>query len=364
VAVALVAGGLLRVSGGIGGRLPPLPPPVEPPPPTTVTQFTLPARIPPLRGEGVAGTHLYLGGGRRAAVVDLARGAVRSLRVPGGGRVASVSTHGSTVVFVRSRTVSVLPARATDPVTIGQAQTVLPSSDPAMLWLVRPDYSFTRPAWLLEPVGVSGVPRREPYRLSDELRPVAVVDGDAAVVVDDGRGLAVHDLRPAPRLDLGRRRLVWPGATFVDSVGSLVAWVDQGGELRVTDLDTGAERTVRRPPGVLGWIPSAGSTANACCQRFGAFSPGGSLLAVTLRKGHGRDAIGLVRTSTLAVTEVEGSSGALAATCLPCFDWSEGGGWLLFTLGQPSRLGAYQLGGRARPVDLPAFPIAVSFAVR
>jgi len=362
--VAMAVVGLLRVTGEFGG-LPPPPVPIRvEPPPTTAVQER-PPRIAPVVDEDLIEADLYVADGRRVLVVDIVGRSVRSLPVPGTGRLTSALRHGSTVVFRSAGTVSVLPDGADELLPIGAADDVLPSSGPLRLWLARQSPGSGRPAWEITPVQLDGEPLRDQaIRVVPGQRPLAVMAGDTAVLTTDGSGLLVYDLPPSGRA-LGRPRVAWPGASFVDSLASMVALVDGRGELRITDLNSGVSRTVQRPSDVARWAPSAGMGADRCCRRLGAFSPDGGTLAITVENRSGEDSISVVYTTNLVVRAVPRSSGVTGASCLPCFDWLPSGGWLLFARDEPLRLSAYRLGHRwANPLRVQASSGRLSFALR
>ena len=68
--------------------------------------------------------------------------------------------------------------------------------------------------------------------------------------------------------------------TFADVTASLVAYVDDRGDLRLRDLATRRDRVVR-PIGMPSWFPLGRPVAGAgCCDQFGAFSADGRRLAI------------------------------------------------------------------------------------
>jgi hypothetical protein len=185
--------------------------------------------------------------------------------------------------------------------------------------------------------------------LPHDAEPVAMVDG--GVLVRDLRtGLAVRDLAGRERQRLGT------DLTLVDATASLVAYVDDRGDLRLRDLVTRRDRVVR-PIAMPGWSPLGRPVAGAgCCDQFGAFSADGRRLAVYVQlRRPDQPGLAVVDVGRAEARPVPGSEAATPFGCQPCLGWSVDGWLFFFSGGPPPDVVTAWRPGRptASPLDLP-----------
>jgi hypothetical protein len=201
------------------------------------------------------------------------------------------------------------------------------------------------------PIGMAGptsVLRQGRYLVVRVAEPMAMVDG--GVLVRDLRmGLAVRDLAGWERQRLGI------DLTFVDATASLVAYIDDRGDLHLRNLATRRDRVVR-PTGMPNWFPLGQPVAGAgCCDQFGAFSANGRRLAIYVQlRRPAQLGLAVVDVGRAEARPVPGSQAATPFGCQPCLGWSEDG-WLFFFSGgsPPDMVAAWRPGWRtANPLDL------------
>jgi hypothetical protein len=330
-------------------------------PPATVrvpaaTPVAAPAARPAPLAEAT-GASLYLGGDDGLLLVDVDRGSVRRVALPGTATGADGGLVGrdGTVVAVRGGVAYAATGRAgRPPVPLGPAAYAVASASRGRVWLVEetgdPDRWFRvrEVAVGRSPAAggaAGGVVARGVLPLGR--RPVAGAPGGLLVqLVGPGGGLAVWDPRTGR---LGRRLAAGTPLKVVAASGRTVAWVERSA-LHLGDLASGRARVVPVPPGADGFAAP------------GAFSPDGRTLAAFTSVGFStRPALALVAVDRAAAVRVPGSEGALADGCTPCVAWSPAGDWVFFSrLGPGFGVGAYRP-GRARAVavqvDVPfAFP--------
>jgi hypothetical protein len=298
--LAMLTGLLLARWGLAGGLSRPLILATPASPPAAEAPVT--PGMPELRGR-----LLYLGGDQ-LLVADAGGGPLRSLRMRVAGRTSVLRQGRYLVVRVAEQLQEgpVFSVATSGPGTVtplGNALEVLPSPRPDRVWLLGRRARSPQQTFTLQEVELATGRRLASLALPHDAEPVAMVDG--GVLVRDLRaGLAVRD--PAER----ERQRLGTDLTLVDATASLVAYVDDRGDLRLRNLATRRDRAVR-PIGMPGWFPLERPVAGAgCCDPFG---------------------------------------------CQPCLGWSIDG-WLFFFSGgpPPDLVTAWQPGRpTARPLDLP-----------
>jgi hypothetical protein len=174
---------------------------------------------------------------------------------------------------------------------------------------------------------------------------------DGGIVVRDLRGgLTVRDLAGRERQRLGT------DLTFVDATASLVAYVDDRGDLRLRDLATRRDRVVR-PTGMPSWFPLGRPVAGAgCCDQFGAFSADGRNLAIYMQlRRPAQPGLAVVDVGRAEARPLPGSQAATPFGCQPCLGWSVDGWLFFFSGGPPPDVVTAWRPGRptASPLDLP-----------
>ena len=239
--LAMLAG-LMLARGLAGGLSRPLVPATPTPPPAAGAAAT--PGMPELRGR-----LLYLGGGQ-LLVADAGGGPPRPLRM----RVAGRTSGARAVTCVCASPSSSRRGRCFRWRPAGQGR----SRRSAALWRCCPPRGPTgsgcstggprspQRTFTLQEVELATGRRLATVALPHDAEPVAM---DGGVLVRDLRtGLAVRDLAGRERQRLGT------DLTFVDATASLVAYVDDRGDLRLRDLATRRDRVVR-PIGMPGWFP-------------------------------------------------------------------------------------------------------------
>jgi hypothetical protein len=325
------------------------PPPAEPPPaPAVAVAATRPQPL-----AEATGASLFLNADDGLLRVDLDRGRVRRVPLPGGATAGDngLVERDGVVVAVRGgiayRTGGPAGLAATP---LGPASYAFASARPGRVWLVEETGDPARWFRVREialgpaPAGPGPAPARA---LPLERRPVAATPGGLLVnLVGPGGGLATWDPRTG-RLE--RRLAADTPLAAVAASGPAVAWVE-GSALHLGDLASGRARVVAPPPGTDGFAAA------------GAFSPDGRTLAAVTQAGFStRPALALVAVDRAGATRVAGSEGALSDRCSPCVAWAPDGDWVFFgRLGPGFAVGAYRLGRPQAvtvPVDVPgAFP--------
>jgi putative transposase len=233
---------------------------------------------------------------------------------------------------------------------LGSALEVLPSPRPDRVWLLDRRARSPQRTFALQEVELATGRRLATVALPHDAEPVAMVDG--GVLVRDLRaGLAVRDLASG----LERQRL-GTDLTFVDATASLVAYVDDRGDLRLRDLATRRDRVVR-PIGMPGWFPLGRPVAGAgCCDQFGAFSADGRRLAVYVQlRRPAQPGLAVVDVGRAEARPLPGSQAATPFGCQPCLGWSIDGWLFFFSGGPPPDVVTAWRPGRptASPLDLP-----------
>jgi hypothetical protein len=344
--LALLAGLMLARWGLAGGLSRPLVPATPTPSPAAGAAAT--PGMPELRGR-----LLYLGGGQ-PLVADAGGGPLRPLRMSVAGRTSVLRQGRYLVVRVAEQLQKgpVFSVSTSGPGTVtplGSALEVLPSPRPDRVWLLGRRARSPQRTFTLQEVELASGRRLASLALPHDAEPVAMVDG--GVLVRDLRtGLAVRDLAGRERQRLGT------DLTFVDATASLVAYVDDRGDLRLRDLATRRDRVVR-PIGMPGWFPLGRPVAGAgCCDQFGAFSADGRRLAVYVQlRRPAQPGLALVDVGRAEAQPVPGSQAATPFGCQPCLGWSVDG-WLFFFSGgpPPEVVTAWRPGQpTASPLDLP-----------
>jgi hypothetical protein len=279
---------------------------------------------------GLRGTALYFGG-RQVLVADAGSATVGAIQAPGAGRVRVLRQGEFVVMFSRDGGVAVQRADGRSKLTLVRedAIDVLPSPDLRRVWVVTHDDGTPQRAYGLHEIDLAAARQVRLWTLPYDTEPVAVVPG-GVLVRDLQDSFEVRDPRGRRVKALGRE------LTFLDSHGSLVAYVDDR-LLHLRDLATGSDRTLLPPAGARSWfalgppLPGMG-----CCQQLGAFSPDGSTLAVyTGLTGPGAPGLSLVDVATGRAKVLPGSEGATPVACQPCLGWSHNG-WLFFFNGGPA----------------------------
>jgi hypothetical protein len=323
--LAMLVGLLLARWGLAGGLSRPLIPATSTSPPAAAALATL--GMPELRGR-----LLYLGGDQ-LLVADAGGGSLRRLRIGVAGRTSVLRQGRYLVVRVAEQLQDgpVFSVATSGPGTVtplGSALEVLPSPRPDRVWLLGRRARSTQRTFTLQEVELATGRRLASLALPHDAEPVAMVDG--GVLVRDLRtGLAVRDLAGRERQRLGT------DLTLVDATASLVAYVDDRGDLRLRDLATRRDRVVR-PIGMPGWFPLGRPVAGAgCCDQFGAFSADGRRLAVYVQlRRPAQPGLAVVDVGRAEARPVPGSQAATPFGCQPCLGWSVDG-WLFFFSGGP-----------------------------
>jgi hypothetical protein len=325
--------------------------------PATAAPVAVAATRPVLLAEAT-GTSLFLDGDDGLLRVDLDRGRVRRVALPGGAAAGDrgLVERDGVVVAVRGGFAYAAAGRDDLPATpLGPASYALASARPGRVWLVQetgdPGRWFRVREVALAPspatpaAGWSRAASPSPASpgargtLPLGRRPVAGTAGGLLVhVVGPAGGLAVWDPRTGR---LGRRLAAGTPLAVVAARGRAVAWVE-GSALHLGDLASGRDRVVPPPPGSDGFAAP------------GAFSPDGRTLAAITRVGFStRPALALVAVERAAAVRVTGSEGALSDRCSPCLAWAPAGDWVFFSrLGPGFAVGAYRL-GRPQAVTVP-----------
>jgi len=131
------------------------------------------------------------------------------------------------------------------------------------------------------------------------------------------------------------------GPIPVATRGDLVAWCAQGcPELHLTNTATGADAVVR-----------PGSSFAFEETQDGAFSPGGSLLAVPVAASDGHRRVALVDMKQGTARLIAGSE---LASDYPALAWLPSGDWLVLSAGDGRLLAARAAGGPATTLDVRA----------
>jgi hypothetical protein len=345
--LAMLAGLMLARWGLAGGLSKPLVPAMPTHPPAAGAAPA--AGLPELRG------HLMYLGGRQPLVADAGGGPLRPLRMKVAGRISVLRQGRYLVVRVAKQLqegpVLALATGGSGAATLlGSALEVLPSPRPDRVWLLDRRARSPQRTFALQEVELATGRRLATVALPHDAEPVAMVDG--GVLVRDLRaGLAVRDLASG----LERQRL-GTDLTFVDATASLVAYVDDRGDLRLRDLATRRDRVVR-PTGMPSWFPLGRPVAGGgCCDQFGAFSADGRRLAVYVQlRRPGQPGLAVVDVGRAEARPVPGSQAASPFGCQPCLGWSVDG-WLFFFSGgpPPDVVTAWRPGWpTASPLDLP-----------
>ena len=346
--LAMLAGLMLARWGLAGGLSRPLIPATPFPPPAAGAGPA--AGIPELRGHP-----LYLGG-RQPLVADAGGGPLRPLRMGVAGRTSVLRQGRYLVVRVAEQLeegpVLALaiggPGAAATP--LGSALEVLPSPRPDRVWLLDRRARSPQRAFALQEVELATGRRLASVALPHDAEPVAMVD-DGVLVRDLRAGLAVRDLASGRE-----RQRLGTDLTFVDATASLVAYVDDRGDLRLRDLATRRDRVVR-PIGMPDWFPLGRPVAGAgCCDQFGAFSADGRRLAVYVQlRRPAQPGLAVVDVGRAEAQPVPGSQAATPFGCQPCLGWSVDGWLFFFSGGPPPHVVTAWRPGRptASPLDLP-----------
>jgi hypothetical protein len=345
--LAMPAGLMLARWGLAGGLFKPLIPAMPTHPPAAGAAPT--AGLPELHG------HLMYLGGRQPLVADAGGGPLRPLRMQVAGRTSVLRQGRYLVVRVAEQLqegpVLALATGGSGAATpLGSALEVLPSLRPDRVWLLDRRARSPQRTFALQEVELTTGSRLATVALPHDAEPVAMVDG--GVLVRDLRaGLAVRDLASG----LERQRL-GTDLTFVDATASLVAYVDDRGDLHLRDLATRRDRVVR-PTGMPSWFPLGRPVAGGgCCDQFGAFSADGRRLAVYVQlRRPAQPGLAVVDVGRAEAQPVPGSQAASPFGCQPCLGWSVDG-WLFFFSGgpPPDVVTAWRPGWpTASPLDLP-----------
>jgi hypothetical protein len=344
--LAMLAGLTLARWGLAGGLSKPLVP-ATPTASSTVKPAARPG-MPELRG------HLLYFGGGRLLVADAAGGPLRPLPMRVAGPTSVLRQGRYLVVRVAEQlqkgpVCSVATGGPGAVTPLGSALEVLPSPRPDRAWLLDRRAHSPQRTFTLQEVELATGKRLATVALPHDAEPVAMVDG--GVLVRDLRtGLAVRDLAGRERQRLGT------DLTFVDATASLVAYVDDRGDLRLHDLATRRDRAVR-PIGMPGWFPLGRPVAGAgCCDQFGAFSAGGRRLAIYVQlRSPGQPGLAMVDVGRAEARPLPGSQAATPFGCQPCLGWSVDGWLFFFSGGPPPDVVTAWRPGRptASPLDLP-----------
>jgi hypothetical protein len=287
-------------------------------------------------------TSLVLDGDDGLLRVDLDRGSVRRVRLPGGaadGQAGLVERDGVVVAVWRGVAYATAGPAGRSAVPLGPASYALASARPGRVWLVSetgdPDRWFRVREVALRPSRTAAATAGT-GTLPLDRRPVAGTPGGLLVqLIGPASGLAVWDQGTGR---LGRRLATGTPLAAVAASGRAVAWVEESA-LHLGDLASGRDRVVPPPPGTDGFAAP------------GAFSPDGRVLAAVTQAGFStRPALALVAVDRASAVRVAGSEGALSDHCSPCLAWAPAGDWVFFSrLGPGFAIGAYRL-GRSRAV--------------
>jgi hypothetical protein len=347
--LAMLAGLMLARWGLAGGLSRPLIPATPIPPPAAGAAPA--AGIPELRGHP-----LYLGG-RQPLVADAGGGPLRPLAMGVAGRT-SVLRQGRYLVVRVAEQLQKGPVLALaiggpgGPAAspLGSALEVLPSPRPDRVWLLDRRARSPQRAFTLQEVELATGRRLAVVALPHDAEPVAMVD-DGVLVRDLRAGLAVRDLSSGRE-----RQRLGTDLTFVDATATLVAYVDDRGDLRLRDLATRRDQVVR-PTGMPNWFPLGRPVAGAvCCDQFGAFSADGRHLAVYVQlRRPAQPGLAVVDIGRSEARPVPGSQAATPFGCQPCLGWSVDGLLFFFSGGPPPDVvTAWRPGWpTASPLDLP-----------
>jgi hypothetical protein len=317
------------------------PPAAEPPPaPAVAVAATRPQPL-----AEATGASLFLGSDDALLQLDLDRGRVRRVALPGGAAAAGdngLVERDGVVVAVRGGIAYRTAGRVATP--LGPASYAFAAADPGRVWLVQETGDPARwfrvrevavgPSWAGPPRAAAPARTLPLWR-----RPVAATTGGLLVnLIGPAGGLATWDPRTGR---LGRRLAADSPLAAVAASGPTVAWVEGSG-LHLGDLGSGRDRVVAPPPGTDGFAAP------------GAFSPDGRTLAAVTRAGFStRPALALVTVDRAAAVPVAGSEGALSDRCSPCVAWAPDGDWVFFgRLGPGFAVGAYRP-GRPQAVTVP-----------
>jgi hypothetical protein len=341
--LAMLAGLILARWGLAGGLSRPLIPATPTPPPAAEAPAT----------PGLRGRLLYLGGGQ-LLVADAGGGPLRPLRMRVAGRTSVLRQGRYLVVRVAEQlqkgpVFSVATSGPGAVTPLGSALEVLPSPRPDRVWLLGRRARSPQRTFTLQEVELATGRRLASLALPHDAEPVAMMDG--GVLVRDLRaGLAVRDLAGRELQRLGT------DLTFVDATASLVAYVDDRGDLRLRNLVTRRDRVVR-PIGIPDWFPLGRPVAGAgCCDQFGAFSADGRRLAVYVQlRRPAQPGLAVVDVGRAEARPVPGSQAATPFGCQPCLGWSVDGWLFFFSGGPPPDVVAAWRSGKptASPLDLP-----------
>lgn len=349
--LVVILGGLVLARWTVTGGL------SEPIAPSAPTE---PARAgpPALALPGSDGTRLTFGG-RQVLILDPHAGGVTRIPQPPAERI-QVWRQGRFTVMVEPREEAwVVPAGRQGPRReLGPVSTVLPALEPDRVWLVTSRFGNPEQTYLMDQVQLPGGQRLARRTLSYRTAPVAVTpQGVIATDLDDNLVLVKRE-------NGGTRRLA-EKAQFVDTHGSLVAWLGTDG-LHLVDLAGGGRRVVQPPSGVPDWL-ALGAEAllpAACCHRMGAFAPDGRSLAVFVRlAAPSSPGLAVVDADAGTAAALPGSEGASPTGCLPCLTWSSSGWLFFFAHGEAvSAVAAWRPGmedARSLPFDVDAETSAV-----
>jgi hypothetical protein len=318
------------------------------PTPRPVAGAAAAAEIPELRGR-----QLYLGG-RQPLVADAGGGPLRPLGMKVAGRTSILRQGRYLVMRVAEQlqegpVLALATGRLGAATPLGSALEVLPSPRPDRVWLLN--RRARSPQRTFPSGGRAGDrPTARHRRAAHDAEPMAMVDG--GIVVRDLRaGLAVRDLASGRE-----RQRLGTDLTFVDATASLVAYVDERGDLRLRDLATRRDRVVR-PTGMPSWFPLGRPVAGAgCCDQFGAFSADGRNLAIYVQlRRPAQPGLAVVDVGRAEARPLPGSQAATPFGCQPCLGWSVDGWLFFFSGGPPPDVVTAWRPGRptASPLDLP-----------
>jgi len=286
---------------------------------------------------------LFLAGDSELWVVETGTGKVRHLRVPelsAGDAPYRILRRGNRLVLWGGATYVRNPNLAKPAVPLAEdAGFFIPSAREDRVWLGIFEPNSNAMLAAVREVTVTGevtVPDTKPPggRWPD----AAVTDG--LLFSTDAGAELLWD--PLSRRALRRLPITHPGPSF----GNLVASCERRCEaLRLTDADTGASRTIAVPDGFDSFDPWDG-----------AFSPGGSLLALPVKlqaRANSEFALGLVDVRRGLVRVVVGSFVPSGYTLVA---WSSSGEDVFLTGGKRFRkrvIVSYRLGfERAKPLDV------------
>jgi hypothetical protein len=231
---------------------------------------------------------------------------------------------GNSYRIPRGGAVDIVPADPDDPVrSLGAYALVwVPSTTPGRIWTVSGHADGNRPPFTLTEIdATTGVATSPAHQLPETLGwPVAAVND--GILVQDWSGAPITVLVDR---DSGERREVLPvpANQVLGTHDDRVVWVAtchprpvECDDLRITDLSSGSEVTVRPPDGVTSWLVD------------GSMSPAGDQLAVIANTPTGTRVVVIVdaQTGTAAIlAELPGTNDTMPWTNKPDPTWSTDG---------------------------------------